>query len=217
MTGQTFATWTATLEHLTPTVRRNRMRVARNLCLYRQRSEPACFIPDPADFPKPHQARRPYIFAARQIVRLLEVADQLQPTSNSPLHGPGLRLAIVLLYTSGLRRGELLRLTLADYDLADRTLHIRDTKFHKSRLVPLSSHGAREMKRYLKARRGFPNAANAPLLCSNSRGGLRHYTGTGLADGLRRLFALADVRTAAGRLPRIHDLRHTAVNRVMPS
>jgi integrase len=117
-------------------------------------------------------------------------------------------LAIVLLYTSGLRRGELVRLTLGDYDFEERTLHIRDTKFHKSRLVPLSRQAAHEINRYLRARRRLSHAADAPLLCTRHHG-LRPYTGTGLAQGLRRLFEHAEVRTARGLLPRIHDLRHT--------
>jgi hypothetical protein len=48
------------------------------------------------------------------------------------------RLAIVLLYTSGLRRGELVRLTVGDYDPHEQTLLIRASKFHKSRRLPLS-------------------------------------------------------------------------------
>ena len=46
LTAETFSLWNATFANLTPTVRRNRMRIARNLCLYRQHDEPACFIPD---------------------------------------------------------------------------------------------------------------------------------------------------------------------------
>ncbi|MFH1571321.1 MAG: integrase, partial [Gemmatimonadota bacterium] len=38
LTAGTFAQWCATLSHVTPTVRRNRMRIARNFCLYRQRT-----------------------------------------------------------------------------------------------------------------------------------------------------------------------------------
>lgn len=152
LTAESFRRWGATFAQLTPTVRRNRMRIVRNLCLYRQRSEPTCFVPEIADFPKPHQAQRPYLFTEQQIVRLLRAADELRPTSTSPLQGPGLRLAIVLLYTSGLRRGELVRLTLDDYDPGERVLRIRDTKFHKSRLVPLSDGTHREMETYLSLR-----------------------------------------------------------------
>jgi len=149
LTTETFRLWHATFAHLTPTVRRNRMRIARNLCLYHQRSEPLCFVPDTTDFPMKHQPRRPFLFTERQIMRLLRAADELRPTSTSPLYGEGLRLAVVLLYTSGIRRGELVRLKLGDYDESQRVLLIRDTKFHKSRLVPLSQSAGREMETYL--------------------------------------------------------------------
>jgi integrase/recombinase XerD len=208
LTAETFALWSATFEHLTPTVRRNRMRIARNLCLYRRRQEPACFVPDPAGFPRPHQAKPAHIFTEQEIVRLLDAADQLRPTPTSPLYRQGLRLAIVLLYTSGLRRGEVVRLTLGDYDIAEQALHIRNTKFHKSRRVPLSAQAAEEIDGYLCARRCLPHAAHAPLLC-NRHGGLRPYTGAGLAQAIERLFEHAGIRTVRGHLPRIHDLRHT--------
>jgi integrase len=118
------------------------------------------------------------------------------------------RLAIVLLYTAGLRRGEVVRLTLSDYDPAEGTLHVRASKFHKSRLVALSKDASREMETYLRARRRLPHDADGPLLVSRSSG-LRAYSGASFGHSLRRLFRRADVRTAQGRLPRVHDLRHT--------
>ena len=208
LTAQTFAQWCATLSHLTPTVRRSRMRIVRNLCLYRQRTEPHCFVPDPALFPRPHAPRHPYFFSEQDMVRLLHHAKDLGPTSNSPLRAGVYRLALVLLYTAGLRRGELVRLTLADYDAAEHTLRIRATKFHKSRLVPLSRDATHEMDVYLEARRRLPHGPDAPLLCSYCQG-VRHFTGAGVAQGLRQLFQCAGVRTDSGQLPRIHDLRHS--------
>ncbi|MBW2263513.1 MAG: tyrosine-type recombinase/integrase [Deltaproteobacteria bacterium] len=208
LTAETFANWCATLAHLKPGVRRNRMRIVRNLCLYRRRSEPSCFVPDLHGFPRPHAPRPPHFFTEQEICRLLRATDALRPSPISPLHREVYRLAIVLLHTAGLRRGELVRLTLADYEPAEKVLHVRATKFHKSRLVPLSSDAAREMEAYFQARRRLPHAADAPLLCSRCRG-LRPYTGAGLAKGLRRLFQSANVRTASGRLPRVHDMRHS--------
>jgi integrase len=207
LTAETFVRWCATIDHLTPGVRRSWMRIARNLCLYRRRSEPTCFVPDPAGFPKPHQPRHPHLFTPEEIARLLQATDDLRPCSTSPLRREVFRLAIVLLYTAGLRRGELVRLTLSDYDPVERTLLIRATKFHKSRLVPLSCDATREMEEYLQVRRNLPHTADAPLLCNWKRG-LRHYTGAGLGQGLRQLFQRADVRTASGGFPRVHDLRH---------
>lgn len=208
LSAETFTQWCATLSHLSPGVRRKWMLVVRNLCLYRQRTEPGCFIPDPNLFPQPHPPQPPYCFTEQEIAGLLDAADGLQITSQSPLRAQVYRLALVLLYTTGLRRGELVRLTLADHDPLERTLHVRATKFHKSRLVPLSRDAAHEMNTYLQVRRRLPHAPDEPLLCNQS-GGLRPYTGEGIAQGLRRLFQCVGVSTASGQPPRIHDLRHT--------
>ena len=203
-----FNAWSLTFAHLTPTVRRNWMRIVRNFCLYLRRSDRDCFVPDRSGFPDRHVPRRPHIFSEEQIIKLLRLATSLPSRSTSLLRGEVFRIAIVLLYTAGLRRGELARLVLSDYDPSERTLLVRKSKFHKSRLIALSSSAAGEMERYLRARRGLPHPTDAPLLVSN-HGGLRAYTAEGLADVIRGLFRIADVRTSEGRFPRVHDLRHT--------
>lgn len=208
LAAEGFAAWSLTLAHLAPTVRRSRMRIVHNLCLYLRRSDPGCFVPDPSGFPAPHMPLRPHVFTEGQIVQLLCVAADLRPRSTSPLCAEVFRLAIVLLYTAGLRRGEVVRLVLSDYDHAERTLQVRASKFHKSRLVALSKDASREMETYLQARRRLPHDADAPLLVNRS-GGLRAYSGASFGHSLSRLFRRADVRTAHGRFPRVHDLRHT--------
>ena len=206
--SQRFTAWTLTLAHLLPTVRRKRMGIVRNLCLYLRRSEPDCFVPDPSSFPAPHTPLRPHIFTEEQIIRLLSVTATLRPRSDTPLCAEVFRLAIVLLYTAGLRRGELVRLVLADYDSAERTLLIRASKFHKSRLVALSEDAAREMDLYLRARRRLPHDPSSPLLV-NRCGGLRAYSGASFGHSLHHLFRRANIRTTQGHIPRVHDLRHT--------
>ncbi len=217
LTPDTFAGWCLTLQHLASGTRRARMRVVRNLCLYRRRREPTCLVPDERLFPPLHQVIRPHLFTDTDVARLLGAADALIPSPSSPLRRETFRLAIVVLYTTGLRRGELVRLTLGDYEPVERTLLIRQSKFHKSRVVPLSPDGAREIDRYLARRRalGLPHAADTPLLWHRSRSG-NQYSGGGLGQGIRRLLRAAQIRTAAGRLPRVHDFRHGfAVNALL--
>jgi integrase/recombinase XerD len=210
LTPETFARWAQSLQHLTPTVRRNRLRIVRNLCLYRRRTDPACFVPDRALFPAPHQPRAPYIFTTRDIAQLVRATATLSSPPQCPLRAQVFRLAVILLYTTGLRRGELLRLTVADYTRDEQLLQIRETKFHKSRLVPLSPATAHEVDRYLQARhhRQLSLAPPTPLLAHGVTT-LRGYTGVGLGTGFRQLLTTAGIRTPEGHWPRVHDLRHT--------
>lgn len=209
LTPETFASWCATLKCLSPGVRRFRMRVVRNLCLYRRRTEPECLVPDLALFPLPHQPVQPHIFSEEEICRLARVVDTLEPTHHSPIRRDVFRLAVILLYTTGLRRGELLRMKIGDFDSSEGTLLVRSTKFHKSRLLPLSADGCAEMERHLQIRRvrGLPVSEDTPLIW-NARSGGRSYTEGGFGQGMRRLFLAAAIRTADGRLPRVHDFRH---------
>jgi integrase/recombinase XerD len=205
-----FEAWCASQAHLSANTRRNRQRIVRNFCLYRQRTEPTCFVPDINRLPRRRPYAPPVIFGAAEVARMLATADRLAPTSTSPLRPAVMRLAVVLLYTAGLRRGELLRLTLADVDPRHGILHIRASKFHKSRIVPLSPDASRELTLYLRKRLRPPlnRSADSPLLC-NSKGRMRGYTGTGLREGVQTLFRAANVCGTDGRTPRVHDFRHS--------
>lgn len=210
LTAVTFAAWCRTFSHLKSGVRRSRMRVARNLALYRRRSEPTCFVPDATQFPAEHQRVRPHIFTEDEVVRVLATANGLNPSNNSPLRREVLRLAIVLLYTTGLRRRELIRLRLDDWDPVARTLLIRTSKFYKSRIVPLSADASGELAAYLAVlgAHGVPLLSGTPLLWHRSASG-RPYSGGGMGQAIRRLLRASGVRTAAGTVPRTHDFRHT--------
>ncbi|WP_396195987.1 tyrosine-type recombinase/integrase [Flavobacterium sp.] len=210
VTLASFERWCASHEGLSGNVRRNRQRIARNWCLYRQRTVPSCFVPDLSRFPRPNSYKSPVIIAPAAIARMLAAAQAVRPTPDSALRPDVLRLATVLLYTAGLRRGELLRLQLGDINAKDAVLRIRESKFHKSRMVPLSKDAGVELRAYLRRRQqqwGL-SAPTQPLLCH----GTRHchgYTGAGLSTGLMELVDSASVRGWDGRRPRVHDFRHS--------
>lgn len=209
LSHSSFSAWCLAEMHLTSGVRRQRMRIVRKFCLYRRRVEPGCFLPDITQFPADHQRIRPHIFTGAEIVGLLKIAGELLPRWNSPLLKEVYRLAIVLLYTTGLRRGELVRLKIGDYEPYEHTLLIRESKFHKSRIVPLSADGVHELETYLNVRhaKGFPMSSETALLWNRHRGG-DGYKGACIGMGMRCLFHRAGIRTIAGRLPRTHDLRY---------
>ncbi len=214
LTPDNFARWCRTYLHLVSGVRRNWMRIARNLCIYRRRKEPRCFVPDKTQFPRNHQPSGPYIIAEHEIASLLKATATLESTFGSPLRREVFRLGVVLLYTAGLRRRELLRLRICDYDPAEQTLLIRVSKFYKSRVVALSPDAAREIDAYLaiRRRRRYGTSGEAPLLVNwwgSTPSAGRAYSGEGFAHGLRQLLKHAKIRTPAGRTPRVHDFRHS--------
>lgn len=205
-----FDLWCRSFQHLSNTTRRMRQLIVRKFCLYRQRSEPNCFAPDPLYFVRWSPYRSPVIIAPEQIARMCVVADHLVPKPGSPLLPRVMRLAIIILYTAGLRRGELVRLTLADVEASTGLLRIRESKFHKARLVPLSPDAGAELRRYLHHRLAppFDTRGHAPLLCNGKCPG-HGYTGAGMGQAINRLFIAAKILDSEGRRPRVHDVRHS--------
>jgi site-specific recombinase XerD len=214
--AEMFNHWCTTLHHLSAAVRRSRMLYVRKLCLYLQRSHPQQFVPDLLTFPSHHQQLVPHILTESNIARILSATKHLCSSRRRPLRPETLRIAIILLYTTGLRRGELLRLTLGDFNSDEATLLIQDTKFHKSRIIPLSASVADELKEYLALRHenGSPMQITSPLVWNGYGGpGGKAYTGTGFTSNWRALCVALGILTRKGTPPRIHDLRHSfAVN-----
>jgi integrase/recombinase XerD len=212
LTAEAFEEWCRVQHGLSPNTLYNRQLLVRKLCLFRRRSEPSCFVPDPACFAHRRPYRRAVIVTPAQVGRMLRAASNLSETY-SPMRSAVMRMALVLLYCAGLRRGEVTRLTLADIDHRTGIVHIRESKFHKSRWVPLSTGARRELRGYLRIRRQHRVGFDLPLLC-NCRPGYGHlgwhgFTGESVAAGIRELFTRADVHDAEGRRPRVHDLRHS--------
>ena len=174
---------------------------------------------DPSQFPRACPLLRPYIFSETDAARLLSHCDaQTEDHARSPLRWAGTRLAIILLYTTGMRRGELFRLTPNDYDPSARTLLIRASKFHKSRLLPLPDEIAEEVERHLRARHTvYPAALPAEPILWSPYGRDRGYTGTWLRKNVSNLLRRSEIKKKDGRQPRIHDFRHYAEFRIMPS
>lgn len=212
-----FKAWCRTHEHVASGVRRVRMLYVCSFCLYRRRTEPQCFVPDLSSFPAYHQRIKPYIFSEAEVAKLLAAASSLERKPSSPVRPEVIRLAIALLFTTGIRRGELLALRLTDYNRRESTLHIRETKFYKSRLLPINDSIADEIDRCLHARnrRKLPVSSDTALIWNASWGG-GAYSGTSLRLCFRSLLQKCDIVTSTGKLPRIHDARHSfAVNALL--
>jgi integrase len=158
----------------------------------------------------------PYIYTVEELKRLLAATEMLQ-TPLSPLLASTMRTLLLLLYGTGMRVGEALSLTLADVDLENRVLRVRDAKFFKTRLVPIGPRLTRVLSDYRSERGRLPLLAGEASAFLATRTGL-HLDYKRVSKLFGRLRQAAEIRreATARYQPRIHDLRHSAaVHRVI--
>jgi integrase/recombinase XerD len=156
----------------------------------------------------------PYIYTRDELRRVVKAAyDQRYwcKVEDVTMHA-----LVLVLYGAGLRIGEAIRLTIADVDLEQHLLTIRETKFYKTRLVPIGSDLGGILARYLHRRRerGHPEDRDARFFVTTKGCPLNIQ----LAElSFKRLCGAADVHRHDGSRfsPRLHDLRHScAVDRM---
>ena len=160
--------------------------------------------------------RRPYIYSEEEVRRLLETARSF-PSPRSPLRPLTIYTMLALAYCAGLRLGEIVHLSLGDIHLGDETIEIRDTKFFKSRRLPLSSSVMSALRCYLDARQqvGAPSEPSSGLFWQQRTAGRYSYVSVGKL--LRQVLRSAGLEPGQGRTGlRVHDLRHAfVVNRML--
>ena len=168
--------------------------------------------PLPARAPKVEVNFTPYIYSQPELRRLLQA---ITPERTKGLSPATMRTLLLLLYGAGLRISEALKLEQADVDVKERLLHVRESKFFKSRLVPIGPKLAKVLEDYEKGR---PVGAD-----SNCRF-LRANKGTPVSCAtteriFRALRLAADVKRTDGARyqPRLHDLRHAMATHCLVS
>ncbi len=205
--------WLSAKPHLHPVSQRQRASVFRLFCVYLQRFDPQAYVPprwvSPARLPE----RKPHVFSIEEMRILLRAALALS-TRRWWLRPQMIYTLISLLYGTGLRIGEACRLTLADVDLADRVLHVRDTKFFKTRIVPFSKTVAAALSAYLRLRNSVASCdSSAPFFVNRLR---RPPSVVKTSWLFHRMVCAAGIAVRGERTPRLHDLRRTfAVHRLI--
>lgn len=171
--------------------------------------------PLPTYSPKLPPPLAPHIYSKEELKRLLDAVPVVCKSSKT-LQPYLLHALILILYGACLRRGEALRLTMRDVDLKDATLHIRESKFYKTRLIPMGADLNAAMQRYARQRKeAFSPEPDAPFFCARNGHSLAQST---VSHTFQQLRVLANVTRDGGPTcqPRLHDLRHTgAVHRLI--
>jgi integrase/recombinase XerD len=171
--------------------------------------------PLPISQPKSPRRFRPYIYSVEEVQEMIRVVDN-RHRGNWHLEPYTIRTLVLLLYGTGLRIGEAIRLQHQDVDLNDAILTVRETKFYKTRLVPVSTDLARVLRSYFERkwnRPGFPPTTS--FLATYDGRPVTHLTAE---VAFKRIRYEAGVKRTDGFYfqPRLHDFRHTfAVRRLV--
>ena len=108
------------------------------------------------------------------------------------------RIVLALIYSAGLRGQEAINLKISDIDFERKTIHIRQSKYKKDRIVPLSGYMARGLKKYLKAE-------NPHIWLFNGKEPDGRYSVRGLSWVMRENLKKASITKQAN----LHSLRHS--------
>lgn len=172
--------------------------------------------PLPTTTPKRPETSPPYIYTTEELTRLLAATDTLE-TSLSSLQASTFRTLLLTLYGTGIRISEALSLTLKDVELLNNLITVRNSKFFKTRLVPIGPTLTRTLEVYASKRRHLPQAAGKDSAFFVTRTGNAH-----CYDRINDVWQILRKRAAIHRedkgryQPRIHDLRATfAVHRLV--
>lgn len=172
--------------------------------------------PLPTTVPKRPQPFRPYIFPKEELRRLFKAAGEFE-TPRTALQGSTLRPLLLLLYGAGLRVGEALALTLADVDLIARVLTIRQSKFYKTRLVPIGPRLTAVLTAYAddRHRQDHSNDPASPFFVTRTGDTVTRGMAERAFVNLRNIASISR-QDGARYQPRLHDLRHAmAVHRLV--
>jgi integrase len=202
--------WLARNSRRKPVSVANECGVLRQFSIYRRRRDPSAFVPGRSWAPQSTTSDfLPHVLTKLEVLSLLRAASALRPRFSAHLY----RTLLLVLYCTGIRFGEAVRLCIGDVDVDKGVLFIATSK-GRSRWVPFHRSLGRELRHFLLARRRLGRALSSERLFVRTGG--RPLPTNRASDAVRALLRAAGLKPPAGRKgPRPYDLRHTfAVHRL---
>ena len=159
----------SSINNLQPKTRAQHVSSLRQFCSFMFQFDPNTYIPENGLTGFATVQTKPHIFTENEIVKLirqtkkLRVKHTLLPNTYATI--------ISLLWVTGMRIGEVINLKLEDIDITNGIIHIKQTKFFKFRLIPLSQSSIKAIIRYKRKRAkfGYSEKPETPVFFNNRR------------------------------------------------
>ena len=180
-----------------------RLRVVRGFARHLAAFDPATQVPPVGLLPCRNRRAVPYLYSEAEVRALMAAATSLRPA----FHAATYRILIGLLAVSGMRLGEVIRLDRSDLDTGEAILTIRDSKFAKSRQVPLHHSTLAALVDYADMRERSCLRPDSPSLLISTAG--TRLIRQNVEFVFARLVRQAGLTARPdGARPRLHDFRH---------
>jgi len=199
--------WIAPREGEAPGTRANRVSCIRGLAIFLMDEGHDAYVVPERILPKAETQVQIYVLSRDEVAGTLAVLDGLPFDKRYPLRHLIFPTLFRMLYGCGLRISEALGLLACDVDLDAGVLHIRKTKEHKNRFVPMSASLTAEVAAYFRAAGLRPKSSDI-VFPSPQKEGLP-YSRVSARNVLQRAFERAGILASDGTPPRVHDVRHT--------
>jgi integrase/recombinase XerD len=192
------------------TVWPRRMTAVRGFARYMAGHDPCTEVPPTGLLAYRQRWRPPFIYTTGDIAALMTQALGSIP---SPLRAATYETLVGLLASTGMRVGEAIRLDHADIDWSDGVLLIRESKFGKTRLVPVHGSTLDALVAYTGHRDALQPRPQSPSFFVSNKGTRLCYAV--VSETFRNLASAAGVGTGSTVTPRLHDLRHSFAVRTL--
>ena len=184
-----------------------RLARVRRFAIWYSATEPRTEIPPAGLLPHRRRRKPPHIYSDEEIERLLRHTQQL--SSRQKLRWHTFTTLFGLLAATGMRVNEALSLDQPDVDFDQGILHVQQTKFGKSRYVPVHPSTVEALKTYAEARgRLFPTPPTPAFFISERGSRITGQTARYTFAKLSQQLGLRAPAKYHGRGPRLQDLRH---------
>lgn len=206
--------WAIQAAGVQPATHARRLGIVRGFAVWLQATDTRTQVPPLRLLPARQRRPLPHIYSDREIADLMGAALRLR--SAAGLRRVTFQTLIGLLAATGLRPGEALALDVADVDLVDGVMTVRESKFGKSRYVPLEESARAALVAYAEFRDAVRPDREAPAFLVTERGSrLRGCTARLTFATICRAVGLRPGLEARrrGRGPRLQDFRHTFATR----
>ena len=195
--------WAAQSNNAAPVTHAKHLTAVRGFAHYLHASDQRHEIPPLSLIPFPKFRYQPYIYSDQDVTALLSGAQAIP----HPLMAATYTTLFGLLAVTGMRLGEALSLEDDDVDCNDAVLFVRDSKFQKSRELPLHSTTRDALRTYADKRNELISRSRAPSFLISTSG--TRLISQNVHSIFWRLRQRAGLNERQPHRPRIHDLRHS--------